>query len=227
MTTAMFMESQPLPPTETRANQRLALTWPVAAHLSGRPAAILDMGLVGAKLLHDGPALVSGSKEALVYHWRDVQMTLACSVVWTRAAYSASEPFFESGVTFHAVSLPAALTLAEMLMSSAFDQLEEHGVELESLQNLRLDADTTAILAPYLRVRFDGDRWFRERSFDSTQRPDGFTVLGGISEFDLERVSTAYSRSGTEARRLIRMTAELALALSQTAATLEAHLGVS
>ena len=227
MTTAMFMESRPFPPTGTRAHQRLALTWPVAAHLTGRPAAILDMGLVGAKLLHDGPALVSGSKETLTYHWRDVQISLSCSVVWTRAAYSASEPFFESGVTFHSMSLPATVTLAEMLMNSAVDQLEEHGVEIESLQNLRLDADTTAILAPYLRVRFDGDRWFRERCFDNTQPPDGFTVLGGIPAFDLERVSTAYARSGTEARRLIRMTAELALALSQTAATLEAHLSVS
>lgn len=65
--------------------------------------------------------------------------------------------------------------------------------------------------APFVTFRLDDNIWLRRPAFTPRQPENGFTIPMRSNDVELKRLCLSYSAGDEEARRLVRLFAELSI----------------
>lgn len=189
---------------ERREFQRLLLDPPIPATLGATPVTIAEIGVLGARVLHDAP--LSEEHGDLRFAWNGADITMKCSVV--RAGET------QSGVRFVAAIGDGGDRLRDMLAALVVRALESRrggadGVTAASA----IDGDRTVrgLDAAFLCYRLENGAWHRRRVFLPEQPASGFTVARSEDSEEIQHLCRVYAASDDEGRRLIRLFAELSV----------------
>lgn len=202
---------------ERREFQRLKLVKPIRAALNGATALILDIGINGALVEHQGPAR-SGQNFDLTFRWQGSDITFHCDVVRSTIVTppEGDEPAVShSGLEFTSPVGDSEERLQEMMATfigkvlaawKANASAEGGSTILDHMGQAR-----QARSRGYLTYRWNGKKWNAKRTDDGKQPLDGFTVAGYEDEEELETLCRAWEAADAEGRRLIKLVAELSV----------------
>jgi hypothetical protein len=208
--------------------ERVNLAEPLAARLGGEPVILHEIGLLGARL-ELGSRFAGGIRHPLQFTWEGEEITLDSRVVhcdFNRMASEATgDPIYDTGVEFGGAPDASARALRRMIAELVTRILDEQkanargrgAASFEKTPFLDLDriAESSLSKAPRLfvvcRLTPSGE-WLRTQSYKPLQPSDGFTVVGSVSEKEIEILCRSYKGGTPEERRMIRACAELAIA---------------
>lgn len=186
---------------ERREFQRLDLPQPVEARFGGTSVRVVDLGVLGARIEHAGPLdLVEGN---LSFEWRGEAVEFESGIV--RSMESAGR--HQSGVRFFKSVGSSDQSLRSMLSEIVRGELDarplpEGAVSFDESEPTRMEA-------PYLSFRLDESVWLRRPAFTPRQPENGFTIPMRSEALEVRRLCLSYSAGDEEARRLVRLFAEL------------------
>jgi len=195
---------------ERREFQRLLLDPPLPATLGVSPVSLMEIGVLGARVLHGEPL---GEEHAdLHFSWNDAEIAIKCGIVRTFSGRDAHGGL-QSGVRFLAVIDDSGDRLRAMLAELVVRALETRrgggGVQASDM----IDGDRTVRGrdAAFLCYRLEAGTWHRRRVFLPEQPASGFTVARTEDSEEMQRLCDVYAASDDEGRRLIRLFAELSV----------------
>jgi hypothetical protein len=205
---------------DRREFQRLNLSKPILALIDGQSALMLDIGVGGAFIEHYGE-MRPGHRFQLSFRWQgaDVIFTaeVARSIVVRTPGGDGKSIVSHTGVRF-----VEAVGNSEELLQQMIGTFVGHVLAAQKANAAgdASDATTLAQLGEARRSRSRGlftsfrlrdGAWWRVPT-DSPQQPlDGFTVGAHEDEDELETLCRSYETANDEARRLIRLVAELSV----------------
>lgn len=198
---------------ERREFQRLRLDTPIAGMFGTAPITIVEVGVLGARLLH---AAELDNRAELRFSSDEHDIAMRCEVVRTLDADSLRYPDtpFVSGVRFMAAIGDSGDHLRTMLGQLVVRAMEHRGDSSATrLRIRRVDGDNTVrgVDAQFISFRFENGAWRRRPVFLPEQPAAGFTVARGEDALEMQRLCNVYEASDEEGRRLIRLFAELSV----------------
>jgi hypothetical protein len=209
--------------SERRRFQRLSLANPAIASLGAGAALVLDLGVGGALVEHEGE-ISPGGRTSLRIRWYQYEIELACQAVHSRLMNRSTETrtaVSHSGLRFVDLSPETRHDLQTMMATMVGRILAAQKANARGdFEGDRIDSG--AILSDLGRARrsrigglvsykLKGNMWWRTPTTTAQQPQDGFTVAAYEDENDLETLCAAYVNSDDEGRRLIRLIAELSV----------------
>jgi len=200
-----------LPHTEERREfQRLLLDPPMAAMLGAAPVSIMEIGVLGARVLHGAP--LEDEHADLRFSWNEHEIAMQCSVVRTfsgRDAHGGQQ----SGVRFLAAIGDSGDHLRAMLAEMVVRELDRRHDDSGVHPSHAIDGDKTirGRDAAFLCYRLENGAWQRRRVFLPEQPATGFTVARSEDSDEMQRLCDVYAAADEEGRRLIRLFAELSV----------------
>jgi hypothetical protein len=200
-----------LPHTEERREfQRLLLDPPMAAMLGAAPVSIMEIGVLGARILHAAP--LDMAEGELHFSWNDGNLAMRCGVVRTFSGRDVHGGL-QSGVRFLAAVDDSGDRLRQMLAELVVRALESRrgGGDLSADSIVDGDKTVRGADAAYLCYRFENGVWSRRRVFLPEQPASGFTVARSEDSEEIQQLCRVYAASDDEGRRLIRLFAELSV----------------
>ena len=200
-----------LPHTEERREfQRLLLDPPLPATLGASPVSIMEIGVLGARVLHGAPFDVEHAY--LRFSWKDAEIAMQCSVVRTFSGRDAHGGL-QSGVRFLAAIGDSGDCLREMLAELVVQALDKRRGSGGVRASTAIDGDKTVRGrdAAFLCYRIEDGAWHRRRVFLPEQPESGFTVARSEDSEEMQHLCGIYAASDEEGRRLIRLFAELSV----------------
>lgn len=196
---------------ERREFQRLELSPSVPATFNGVGVAVLEAGVIGARIFHEEP--LGEERGELRFSWGGQEIALRCAVVRTVPRKDGRGS--ESGLRFVAALEDCGDHLRMMLTDLVVLYLQGRETErpISDLDPEPVDGDRTVrgSDAPFLSYRLDGGVWRRRAVFLPEQPASGFTVGRNLDYTELQSLCRVYEVSDEEGRRLIRMFAEVSV----------------
>jgi len=189
---------------ERREFQRLDLPEPLSGHFAGRPVEVVDLGVLGARLQHSGPLDIDEGVLAFECDGRLIEFE--CGVVRTMETAGRHQ----SGLRFYRAISDSDQILRAMLSELASREIEARktsagpAIEFEQSEPTRMEA-------PFVTFRMDDNIWLRRPAFTPRQPENGFTLPAGGEEIEIRRLCLSYAAGDEEARRLVRLFAELSV----------------
>jgi len=189
---------------ERREFQRLHLTSSIPGTFGETPVAIDEIGILGARIHHDGPL---GERGDLRFAHEGNPVVLRCEVVRTNES--------QSGLRFLAAlenSGDRLRTMLAQLATAALDERYDNSATKVKIRRV-VDGDKTVrgVDAQFVSYRFEDGVWKRRAVFLPEQPSRGFTVARGEDADEMRRLCEVYEASDDEGRRLIRLFAELSV----------------
>jgi hypothetical protein len=200
---------------ERREFQRLVLGQPQAGTFQSVPIVLIEMGILGTRVVHKVP--FEGTKGDLRFVYDGNVVTMRCEVVRTSevdpARYGGAG--LASGMRFLAAVGDSGNFLRSMLVHLVSRALEQRGDSTAGHLRLNpVDGDRTirGADAQFIAYRYDeGGGWKRRPIFLPEQPTLGFTVARKEDPVEMQRLCEVYEASDEEGRRLIKMFAELSV----------------
>jgi hypothetical protein len=197
---------------ERREFQRLLLDPPLPATLGTTPVTIMEIGVLGARILHGAP--LEQEHADLHFAWKDADVAMRCTVVRTFAGREThAGEGLQSGVRFFAAIGDGGDRLREMLAELVVRALDERRGNGGVKASDAIDGDKTVrgTDAAFLCYRLEDGVWHRRRVFLPEQPASGFTVARSEDSEEIQHLCRVYAASDDEGRRLIRLFAELSV----------------
>jgi hypothetical protein len=190
---------------ERREFQRLHLTSPINATFGSAPVVINEIGILGARIVHEVP--LASDRGDLRLSFEGQPIVMRCEVVRTIG--------LESGLRFLAALEDSGDRLRDMLSRLVTKALESRydnsATRLKIRQMVDGDKTVRGIDANFISYRFEDGAWKRRHVFLPEQPSIGFTVARGEDVDEMRRLCEVYEASDDEVRRLIRLFAELSV----------------
>lgn len=198
---------------ERREFQRLLLDEPLAGEFNDLPVTIVEIGVLGARLLHSAE-LAEHAEGILGFLWQGVSIELDCRVVRSGLYSGEDEQRYESGVRFAEAVGESDRKLRDLLAENVHAKLEYYYEALRDMPEIEFDSDETirAKGAGYVTYYMHEGEWHKRYSLLPDQPDSGFTVALGEDEVEMKRLRQAYEEADTEGMHLIRLFAELSIA---------------
>jgi len=201
---------------DRRQFQRLKLARPILATVDGANALLLDVGVTGAFVEHQG-RLQPGSTFTLTFRWQGDELELECEVVRTKIvkpSADATAVVSHSGVRFVDASAESNDKLRKMMATFVSRVLDAQRAnasgdhQSETLLGMVGEA-RRARSRGFVRYQLHDGAWSHELTQSSKQPHDGFTVGAHEDDEELEELCRTYERADEEGRSMIRLIAEL------------------
>lgn len=197
-------------PEERREFQRLNLTRPVDGWLGDFAIRLLDVSAIGAQIECDDE-IADGSRANLTFWWRGQEIEITADVVRSEDG--------RIGLHF-AEDSPL---LRRLIAESATELLRAQEANLAGDRERNVIAGDETLTAASARVghRYvtyilgDDGVWQHRASLVADQPPNGFTISYAESPDQVALLCGSYGSGDDEARRVIRMLAELSVAGSR------------
>jgi hypothetical protein len=193
---------------ERREFQRLRLEESVPGTFGSREVSVVEVGVLGARILHPDP--FPDSKGDLRFLADGKPVLMRCEVVRTFPVAGS----LASGMRFLAAIGDSGDHLRSMLARLVTTALESHyDSSATRLRIKAVDGDKTVrgLDAHFQAFRLERTGWQKRNVFLPEQPPIGFTVAKGEDPEEMHRLCAVYEASDEEGRRLIRMFAELSV----------------
>lgn len=207
---------------DRREFQRLHLAKPILAQLDTQSALILDIGVGGAFIEHYG-AVEPGQRFQLTFRWMGEDVTFIAEVIRSSEVRKPGGDM-QSNVAHTAVHFVEGKGDSENRMH---DMMATFVGKVLAAQKANASGDLAdsagaRILAQlgearrmrtrgYVAYHFKDGTWWRVPTDSALQPPDGFTVAAYEDEEELVQLCSSYETADEEARRLIRLVAELSV----------------
>jgi hypothetical protein len=197
---------QQLRPEERREFQRLTLNPSITGTLGSTPVTIIEIGVLGARVHHEG--VLTNEYPKLHFSHAGNDIAIKCEVIRTSGT-------MQSGVRFLAAIGDSGDRLRDMLGTLVMKEIDRRRTSPGSspLPARSVDGDKTVrgADAGFLCLRFENGRWNRRAVFLPEQPSSGFTVTRASDADEIQRLCHVYEASDEEGRRLIRLFAELSV----------------
>ena len=196
---------------ERREFQRLMLEEPCPASFGDVDAKIIEIGVLGARLVHEEP-VTEGEVRSLGFESDGKKAAMECQVVRTRTP--ASGPRYETGVRFLGAIGESDATVRSLLQDTANRMLERLYSSLRDPGDVEFDDDDTlrGREAGFVTYYMQDGEWHKKYSMLPDQPESGFTVAVGEDELEMKRLRQLYEEADTDGMQLIRLFAELSIA---------------
>lgn len=189
---------------ERREFQRLFLSPAIEGTLGSAPVAIVEIGVLGARVRHD--AAPPEGRSELRFPSDGGEIAMRCEIVRTHGD--------QSGVRFVAAIDDSGDRLRQLLAQLVTRELEERRDATRGAMPANvIDGDKTVRGkdAQFLCYRLESNGWSKRRVFLPEQPSTGFTVARIEDGDEMQRLCAVYEASDDEGRRLIRLFAELSV----------------
>src|SRR4029079_10645377 len=188
---------------ERREFQRLLLDPPLPATLGATLVSIMEMGVLGARVLHGAP--FDEEHADLRFSWNEHEIAMQCSVVRTFSGRDAHGGL-QSGLRFLAVLGGAVYVVREMLAALVVQALEKRRGDSGVHPSTAIDGDKTVRGrdAAFLCYRLEDGARHRRRVLLPEQPASGFTVARSEDSEEMQPLCDVYAAADDEGRRLIR-----------------------
>jgi hypothetical protein len=165
---------------DRRRTERLLLTPPLYATMSGHPVSVHEIGLFGSRVESETP-IVGNGRERLTMVWEGEEISVDCSVAHSeQLRIDGSGDRFMSGLRFEVAEPPALRRMIATIAANEEVERLRTIVEASKLINSSIEADT--LLASILSVASQelgverGTLYFRRRGeggdlVEDRQRP--------------------------------------------------------
>jgi hypothetical protein len=211
---------------DRREFQRLKLSEPIAGRFGARTVRILEVGVTGARVEHEGP-IKNNSAAPLRFLWGGESIELDAEVV--RSVISKSSPslmgtpehpaagshaIYHSGLQFLNAVADSGQRLRRMLTESVRLLLEARRIQMGDAASAEEDEDEETLRTRnfgFLSYTLEDGVWKKRRMFLPDQPQFGFAVAATEDKEELQRICRAYEQADEEGRRLIRLFAELSV----------------
>lgn len=198
------------------------------ACFDGNPAIVLEIGLLGALLEHTARVAV-GRDGRLTFVWDEEEISIASRVAHSDVSVARTEASGEttylSGLEFTAsadsdsaplkrmISFHVTRSIARMKANARGSTKPMDGAEAVLATPAPFLGAPDDIRRIYLSCRLDASgKWHRAEVLKPKQPPDGFTVPASYAEDEIAMLCESYEQGDDEARRMIRICAEMSLA---------------
>lgn len=193
---------------ERREFQRLHLTRPADGWLGDFAIRLLDISAAGA-LIETDEDIETGARTLLRFWWRGEEVEITSDVIRTD----------DDGVGLRFVE--DSPVLRRLIADSATELLnaQEANASGDRARNVVGDATLTAAssrdVRSYMTWTLSDGAWSHRISLVADQPPNGFTISSTEAPDQIAMLRSSYESGDDEARRLIRMLAELSGAESR------------
>jgi len=201
---------------DRRQFQRLKLARPILATVDGASALLLDVGVAGAFVEHQG-RLQPGANFSLSFRWQGEELEFECEVVRTKIVKPSADSaavIAHSGVRFVDASVDSYAKLRKMMATFVGRVLDAQRANAsgdhksETLLGVLGEARRTRSRG-FVRYQFHDGAWSHEATQSPRQPNDGFTVCAHEDDEEIEELCRTYERSDEEGRSMIRLVAEI------------------
>ncbi len=199
--------------TERREFQRLHLTHPADGWFGDYAVRLLDVSASGAFIEHD-EEIPNGARALLRFFWHGTEVEIMAETVRSEDG--------RSGLSF----VEESELLMDLIAESAKEVLRAQEANARGLREENVLSGDETLTAASAGVRglmkgfftwtlTDSGEWKRTASLLPEQPENGFTVAAGESTEQVGMLCRSYESGDAEARRMIRMLAELSIAKSR------------
>ena len=196
-------------PDERREFQRLNLTRPVDGWLGDFAVRLLDVSATGAQIESDDE-IADGSRANLSFWWHGEEIEITADVVRS-AEGRVGLRFVEDSPPLRRVIADSAKELLRAQEANLMGDREHNVIAGDQT----LTAASSRIGHRYMTYILGEDgTWQHRASLVADQPPNGFTISSAESPDQVALLCTSYETGDDEARRLIRMLAELSMTSS-------------
>lgn len=215
-------------PDDRRRAERLKLHDHLPASFDGRRATVIEVGLLGALIEHTD-RLDEGHEGRLVFEWDDEPIGLDARVARSEVSLArtemAGEATYLSGLEFEPSPDADSSSLKRMIAFHVTRSLERMKANARGSTKPVDDAmsllaapapflgQTAEVRKIYVSCRLDvSGNWHRAEVLKPKQPLDGFTVAADYGEDEIAMLCESYEQGDEDARRMIRICAEMSLA---------------
>ena len=204
---------------ERRRYQRVTLPSPLRGTIGTTRVFVVDVSIGGVRVAHQDPIAKPGQPCTLKFDGPTGPIVLNFVAAWTEV-HRRAERAEEKSV--HHTGL--MLGTSPSIYDAAFRELISYFVE-RALDEQRANArgiPATAALSfqtgkgtDFVRFDFVAGRWRRTVTKDTKQPANGFTVSAAETDDSIEQLCEAYEAGDAEARKLIRLMAEMSISKTE------------
>lgn len=214
--------------SERRRAERLKLDEHLSGTYDDQSVVILEVGLLGAQVEHKA-RFAEGYEGRLTFLWDEESIGVMGRIVRSEVSVARTEASGEttylSGIEFTATEERDANLVKQMISFMVTRSLER--MKANARGSMRPVDDAMSILATpapfldksehntriYVCCRLDASgQWHRAEVLKPKQPPDGFTVAADHDANEIELLCQSYEEGDEDARRMIRVCAEMAIA---------------
>jgi PilZ domain len=192
---------------ERRQFQRLNLHEPVDGWFGDYPVRLINISATGALIespLESNDELPDDARGLLRFFWRGAEIELLAKTARKLAVQTGLE-FLEESETLRALISDSAVEILRAQEANASGHRDANVVGDQTLTA----ASAGARLAGYVTWTLCDGGWKARRSLLPDQPADGFTVGASEPEDQVALLCRTYESGDAEARRLLRMLAEI------------------
>ncbi|HEX7708329.1 MAG TPA: hypothetical protein VF701_17845 [Thermoanaerobaculia bacterium] len=203
---------------DRREFQRLRLEKPILATMGDCNALVLDLGVGGAFVEHQG-VVIPGHTILLLFRWRGEEIQFVCRIAHSRvirdSGGAGENRISHSGLDFVEEVDGSAERLRSLITTFVGRVLDAQRANASGEGDVgesvlaRLGEARRIRSRGFVTYRLRDKTWWRIPSETPIQPEDGFTVGTFEDEDELENLCRTYETADEEGRRLIRLVAQL------------------
>jgi hypothetical protein len=207
-------------PIENRRKyQRVTLVRPLAARIGTARVFILEVGLSGLRIAHQGNIPAEGSRCTVQFEWEAIPVALQCLITRTtlqKLARNANEKsVYHAGMEIVHASHEASQTLREIIASLVARALDEQKANARGIPAVAALSFQTGKGSEFLRYELVRGEWRHFQTARPDQPMDGFTISAEEEQSHIAMLCDTYLSSDKEGRRLIQVMAELSISKAE------------
>jgi hypothetical protein len=201
-------------PPDRRRYGRVHLVPPLRGELDTIPAAISEISLSGARVMHE-QRLLNAPEHQLRFRWNQFSIRVRCELVRTtirRLAKRAGEPsLYESGLRIVAAVGESETNLRELIADFVVRSINEQLANARGIPPLAAYSYQSGKGDRYRRCELVKNAWRKLETTDPEQPANGFTISAEVEPYDVEILCKTYEHCDAEGRRLTQLLAQLSI----------------
>ncbi len=201
------------PSHERRKYERVTLLKPLAGRVGTSRVYIMQAGIAGFHIAHQGSLPRAGQTFHLEFEWEARRLAFECEVIHNdlkKLAKSAEEKsLYHAGTHILSAVGDAALVLRRLVIEHVERALDEQRANARGIPATKAHAFQTGGQATeYLRCQLIKDEWRKSTVTRSEQPPEGFTISAEEDPVQVDLLCQSYASGDESTRNMIRMMAE-------------------
>jgi hypothetical protein len=205
-------------PEDRRRFHRIHLDPPLAGHLRDVPVNLVDLSLIGARIVSDA-RFSPGTEHELIFSWNEHSARVTCTVVrctlFSFAKAPGEKSLYQSGLRFKETIDDSDRTLRELIGSYVIRALEEQKANARGIPPLGQYAYVVGKGDRYRRCEFVDGKWRRTDTTRPEQPVSGFTISADISPYFIDLLCETYALSDEEGKKLTQTLAQLSISKAE------------
>jgi len=197
----------------------VTLIRPVAGRIGAARVFLLDAGLSGVRIAHQGNIPAEGSTCTLIFDWEGIPVTLECHIARNslqKLARNAQEKsVYHAGMEIIRASDESMKTLRDMITAMVARALDEQKANARGIPAVAAQTFQTGKGTQFLRFDLVNGAWRRTETTRPDQPMNGFTISAEEDQDHIVLLCETYLASDAEGRKMIKLMAELSISKAE------------